>query len=119
MSIRLANKNALKSTFGQHRLGAVIVKGGRVLSTGYNQRRPSSFLKQKTLHAEEHAILKLLKTNQLHRLSNSILYVSRYTRGGNVGLAKPCSRCIELCRAVGIRCVHYTTDNNTTEMIKL
>lgn len=119
MSIRLAQKNALKSKFGQHRLGAVIVKGGRVLSTGYNQRRPSAFLKQKTIHAEEHAILKLLKARRLADVAGSSIYVSRFTRGGNVGMACPCQRCMDLIRSVGISRIYYTTDFGTTEMIKL
>jgi len=115
----LAKKEALKSTFGQHRLGAVIVKGGRILSTGFNQRRPSSFLRQETLHAEEAAILKLLKENRMADLAGSTLYVTRFTRGGSVGMAKPCSRCFDLCCSVGVRQIHYTTNGQETGIIKL
>jgi deoxycytidylate deaminase len=108
MSFRIASKEAAKSQH-KHRLGAVIVKGERILATGFNQLRPSSRLKTTTLHAEAAAILKLLKEGRLASLAGSEIYVSRFTAGGSIGLARPCSNCLDLCRSVGIRRVHYTT----------
>lgn len=114
MSFRIAKREALKSNFKQHRLGAVIVKGNRILSTGYNSRRYSKIIGTETLHAEAAAILKLLKERRLHDLSGSEIYVTRYTGGGNVGLARPCERCRELILSCGIRMVHYTGNCGTT-----
>jgi deoxycytidylate deaminase len=112
---RIASKQANKATGVKHRLGAVIVKGGRVLSTGYNEIRFSRYLRYTTVHAEESAIIKLLSKNAMGSLSGSDLYVSRTTPAGNSGLARPCDRCMELIKAVGIRRIHYTTDNGETE----
>jgi deoxycytidylate deaminase len=117
--MRIATKVAHKSPFFRHRLGAVVVKGGRVLSTGYNEIRFTKELRNSTLHAEEAAILSLLKKNKLHELNNSEIYVSRITPGGRTGLSKPCARCMELIRSVGIASISYTTDENSTETIKL
>ena len=118
MSFRIASKEAVKSKHQQHKLGAVIVGGHRVLSTGYNQLRPSAIVGTSTLHAEAAAILKLLKEGRLSSLAGSEMYVTRFTKGGAVGIAKPCERCMDLIRSVGIRRVHYTNyDGVTTESI--
>lgn len=115
MSFRLAERQALKSTFKQHRLGAVIVKGGRVLSTGFNKYGYTKELKFSTIHAEEMAIVKCLKKGWQHHLVGSSLFVTRFTHGGAVGISKPCLRCASLLTAVGIRNVHY---NDVTGHVK-
>lgn len=112
---RIASRQSDKATGVKHKLGAVIVKGGRVLSTGHNEIRYSRFIRQTTVHAEEAAIIKLLSSHSLHSLSGSDIYISRTTPGGYSGLARPCSRCMDLIKSVGIKRIHYTTDNGETE----
>lgn len=119
MSFRIASKEALKSTFKKHRLGAVIVKGNRILATGYNQLRPSHITRTETLHAEAAAILKLLKEGRLHDLAGSDLYVTRLTKRGVISMSRPCSACSDLIRSVGIARVFYTTDMGTTMSYKV
>lgn len=119
MSMRSAAKAALKSTHRQHRMGAVIVKGGNILATGYNTMQPSSLLKTATRHAEAAAILKVLKEGRQHDLVGADIHVFRFTRGGRIGLARPCPQCSTLLRSVGISKVHYTTDEGATERMKL
>lgn len=116
MSFRIAFKQASKSKFIKHKVGATIVKGHRILSTGFNSIRPSRVTKTDTLHAEAAAILKLLKERRLEDLSGAEIYVTRFTRGGSVGLARPCDACMSLIRSVGIAEVHYTTENGTESM---
>lgn len=117
--IRLACKTALKSTFERHRLGAVITKGGSVISTGYNEIRYTREYRQHTLHAEASAILKVLKSRRLDLLANAEIYVSRVRPNGSIGLSKPCSNCMDLIKSVGISRIHYTTDYGTIETIKV
>ena len=113
---RIASKEAAKSSHSQHRLGAVIVKGSRILSAGYNDiYRSSRLLHVNTLHAEAAAILKLLKEKRLSDLCGSELYVTRFTRGGSVGCSKPCAACMDLIRSVGIKKVHYINTKGITE----
>jgi deoxycytidylate deaminase len=107
----MAFKQASKSQHSQHRVGAVITKNGRVLSTGFNQMRYTKELNNPTLHAEEDAILKMLKTKRLSDLVGADIYVTRFTKGGNVGLARPCNRCFTLCQSVGISRLHYSTSD--------
>ena len=97
----------------------MVAKGNRILATGYNTLQPSHLLKTETRHAEASAILKLLKEGRLHDLAGSTLYVSRFTRGGRVGLSRPCFLCHELINSVGIREVFYTTDEGTTMRYKV
>jgi deoxycytidylate deaminase len=114
MSFRLAAREAMKSSFKQHRLGAVIVKGSRVLSTGFNKYGYDSFSRKPTMHAEASAVLKLLKQRRLADLAGAEIYVTRYTKGGRVGLARPCADCLQLLRSSGISKIHYTTNTGNT-----
>ena len=120
--ISLATKQARKSSFKQ-RIGAVIVKGGRLISVGFNQvgkTNPNHKTWDSSRHAEEDAILKRLSIRDgLSSLANSTLYVSRVKANGTPGLAKPCVNCERLARAVGIRKVVYTTDTGETETYHL
>ncbi|HET8688883.1 MAG TPA: deaminase [Methanosarcina sp.] len=112
-----AYKIAKDSTFDRHKLGAIITRGHRVLSVGYNSIRYTKELGYGTLHAEEAAILKLMKSRRQHLLVGAELYVTRVRPNGSCGLSRPCDRCMSLIKAVGIKKVHYTTDEGT-ETIK-
>ena len=119
MSFRMASKEALKSKFGQHRVGAVIVKNGRVLSVGHNERRYSRFIGDETVHAEAAAVVKLLKERRFSDLVGSTCYVTRFTRGGRIGMARPCAGCSALLTSVGVSRVVFSIDENTTGTMKL
>lgn len=111
MSVRAAKKQANKSPFKQHKVGAVIVKGGRILSTGFNSIRWNKKLQKNNIHAEESAIVKLLTERRIHDLVGADIYVTRFTKGGRVGMARPCGNCNRLIATCGIRRVYYTTDD--------
>ena len=114
--IRIAKKQAGNSTY-IYKLGAVIVKGQRVLSTGFNSISHCSVNNfRNSRHAEMDAILKLMhRHNGLVSLAGSTLYVTRVTQTGRSAMAKPCKKCMDLIRSVGIREVIYTTDNNVVK----
>jgi deoxycytidylate deaminase len=115
VSIRMAQKVAKQSPHHQHKLGAVIVQGNRILSTGFNSFRGSRIIGRPTLHAESAAILKLLKDGRQTDLIGADIFVSRFTRGGAIAMAKPCYHCSQLIRAVGIRRCFYTSEQGATE----
>lgn len=118
MSFRIANKLANKSTFLKHRLGAVIVKGNRVVSTGYNEIRYSSITRRTTVHAEESAIIKLLRKNS-SLLVGSELFVTRFTKAGSTGCSRPCSRCMALIQSVGIASISFINEEGHQERMRL
>lgn len=113
--IRLASLIANKSKH-KFRVGAVIVKGGRIVSSGCNKvGHPSSNRIYASVHAEEQAIHNLLIRNDLHTLANSVIYVSRIGADGRTRMAKPCDLCHKMIQSVGIKRIVYTTDTGIKE----
>lgn len=113
--IHLASKASKNSTY-KHKLGAVLVKSGRILATGYNRvghrsRFAVPIEKEASVHAEIAVISKLMKPKHVHKLQGSKLYISRVRKNGKLGLAKPCSECLSVIKSVGIREIIYTTEN--------
>ena len=110
--LKHAWKQANQSKFTRARMGAVIVKGGRILSSGYNQTRYSRLSARnqyESIHAEEAAILRILsKPNGLQLLAGATIYVTRIKKDGSTGLAKPCESCQDLINSVGIKKVIHT-----------
>jgi deoxycytidylate deaminase len=117
--IRLASKIAAKSHFRRARVGAVIVKSGRVLATGCNRIGHSKYLRNRpypeSVHAEQQAVLQLLKQRRLNDLAGSTIYISRILSNGSTANSRPCCVCANLLKAVGIRNVVYTADSGVSE----
>ena len=93
------------ASHSQWRVGAVIVKGGRVLSTGVNRYRnkPDQVdLAGVSYHAEEVAIRKA------GDVRGATIYVGRITRSGRIGSAKPCVRCQALLLENGVSTAIWT-----------
>ena len=116
--IKTAIEEAKKSTC-HPRIGAVIFKGKRILSKGFNDIRSSSIpLKHRkwveSLHAEQSALLKV----DWNTLKGCSILVYRYSKFKKVGCAKPCSMCEKIIKHVGIRNVYYTEDDGSITHIK-
>jgi deoxycytidylate deaminase len=90
--------------------GSVIVKGGRVISTGLNKERShprivsSEHIKD---HCSVHAEIDAIK--KAKDVSGATIYVARVNRHGEQRDSKPCSRCYEVIRNSGIKKIIYTT----------
>lgn len=122
--IRKAILEASLSTFNTQKMGAIITKGGRILSSGHNKRR--GYTKYYTrgawkdsLHAERDAIIKLLSKGRADQLVGSTIYVTRLMADGSLGMSKPCALCEELIRKVGIKKVVYTSRSEDTVIYKI
>jgi deoxycytidylate deaminase len=103
---------AEKST-SRFRLGAVLAKKNRVLSTGFNDMRKTHTIMQKYnldkswapgLHAEVHACLGMSMSD----IEGSDLYVVRILKDSHLAMAKPCRVCHKFILDVGIRRVYYS-----------
>lgn len=86
------------------RVGAAVVKNGRVLSVGYNRtgyasRTPKAWSR----HAELSAII------QAGDVRGATVYVYRSYLNGSPGMAKPCETCSILLKEAGIKRVVYST----------
>ena len=103
---------ALKS-ISKFRLGAVLVKKGRVISTGFNIMRKSHPIMQKYsenidftlgLHAEVHSCIGV-SANDLHA---SELWVCRLHKNEEFAMARPCLTCQKFLIDIGIKKVYFT-----------
>lgn len=104
----LANKSVARNTHG-----AVVVKGGRVLGTGWNKNRnhpaivsPEHVKTDCSYHAEEVAIREAGEDN----VRGAIIYVARVNKNGQDRDSKPCPKCASLIEQVGIKRVVFTME---------
>ena len=95
-----ANYSPLK-----YKLGAIIFKGGSILSRGYNYD---------TIHAEEHALKKL----KPHQIEGADILVVRINTTG-LAMAKPCKKCHSKLVENGIKRVFYSNNEGTIEIMRL
>ena len=86
-------------------LGAIVFKGGKILSRGYNQGK---------YHAE-HSALKQLKS---HQTDGADIIVVRINTTG-ISMAKPCNNCQNRLRKHGIKRAFYTNSMGEIEVLKL
>ena len=93
-------------------MGAVVVRGNRIISCGHNFIGYSRYhLDRKfacSIHAEAAAIIQLLKKRRQYELVGATIYVSRIGRSGEPRLARPCKSCNDLIWSVGISKVVFT-----------
>jgi len=107
--IHIAIKAAKLSSHKQ-RVGAAVVKSGRVLSAACNAVRfkKGDFRKkwENSLHAEQAALLAIPPSQR----KGCSLYVARIRPDGELGMAFPCEVCRELILKYKIKEVFYTTN---------
>jgi deoxycytidylate deaminase len=112
--LRIATKRAFESSFERARVGAVLVRGGRILESACNSIRGASKIQKRipeSLHAEQAVIIRMLNTNRQHLIAGATIYVTRINNHGKTSLAKPCETCAQILRDLGIKRVYYTTGN--------
>lgn len=125
--------NAAKaiSKLSDHRckLGCIVVKGHKIISSGHNSQtrchgRQAEIDKKYfgceckgPVHAEFDALNYLI--NQRTDLSGAEIYIYRDINNGELAMARPCPRCMELIKSCGIRKIKYTGHNSyITEILQ-
>lgn len=113
-SIKKARKESKKSDHTKHKLGASIVKNGKIISSGFNHHKKTNpqikaigGCELKTVHAEMDSIFKL-KNKEL--LKGSTIAVYREKKDGTLGCARPCQICMNFLRFYGVKKIIYTTE---------
>lgn len=93
-------------------MGAVVVRGGVVLSKAYNLGRETNYgTPNRGRHAEERAL-------SPHRdFSGAVIYVARH----DAQISRPCDNCYQKIKQAGIRKIVYVDDNGnvTIETVEL
>jgi deoxycytidylate deaminase len=89
--------------------GAVIVRGGSVISVGINKNRnhPSIVSNEHIkIHCSVHAEIDALR--KVKSAKGAIIYVARVNKKGQDRLSRPCARCSKAIEQAGIKKVVYT-----------
>jgi tRNA(Arg) A34 adenosine deaminase TadA len=118
--LKLALKEIDGHIFDEHlsfRLCAILVRGGQILSIGFNHGNRNGFVTAYSgkrwftnTHAEMAAILQVRSKIDLR---GTKIYVARRTRSDLVGLAKPCPLCENVLYQYGIKRAYYTINERT------
>lgn len=110
--LQRAESFAVGSNYERWPVGAVVVRGGRMLAGASNDLRNSASMdgvpfEECSVHAEV-AALKRVKNAQ-----GSTVYVARVLKNGRRGLARPCKRCQRQLKAAGVRQAIWTIDDHS------
>jgi deoxycytidylate deaminase len=99
--LQMAANVSRSSDHTLHKMGAVIVRGGNVISVGCNKNRthPMSKNYYRTIHAELDA---MIAAGFVHGTYDGKMYVVRMTKGGAMATSKPCKDCWVLLKQAGI-----------------
>lgn len=135
--LKLAIKKALQHEYDiniEYKLCAIVVKGGNVVSIGFNQRKTNAFVEHYTdkirgygrdfclsTHAEMHAIAQARTTTDLRGCKIFVARIRPILSPTNhiSGLARPCPICINVLNAYGIKKAYYTIDDNNYGIMKI
>lgn len=104
--IKLAVKEAKKARHKQHRLGAVLMRGGKPIAASHNFAH---------VHAEHATLNRAWRSDT----EGCTLFVARVRKDGSLGMAKPCKLCMERLVEAGIKKVTYSNKDGQLETIKL
>jgi deoxycytidylate deaminase len=107
--LSVARYFATKS-LSRRRHGAVLVKSGRVIGTGYNKNRNSPlFVSPEHIktHCSRHAELEAIRDAKWN-VKGAVLYVARVNNQGKDRNSKPCGLCEAMIRETQIKKVIYT-----------
>ena len=110
----LAKESSTKSSY-HHKIGAVLVYKGKILSIGHNKpekTHPKSNNPFKTVHAELDVIL----SSGSRDLSGTTLYLYREYKNGYPACAKPCEYCMKLISKYKIKKVYYTDEGKYKQL---
>lgn len=122
LAMQYAEDNKYADGIDYH-LCAIIVRGGSVISVGYNKLNTNAFVEHYadiargrgrdwclSTHAEQDAIL---KARSKVNLRGCKIFVSRRKKiDGGPGMARPCPICENALASYGIRKAYYTINEN-------
>lgn len=130
--IRLADQYVRSHDYNEKqdfRLASVIVRGGNVISVGYNRHSTNAFVEHYTnqvrghrdyclsTHAEMDAVLKGREKTDLRGCK---IFVARVRNDNNcLGMARPCQVCQHVLFNYGIKKAYYSIDANTYGVMKV
>jgi deoxycytidylate deaminase len=116
--LAVAKYFAAKSQSRQ-RHGAIVVKSGRVLGTGYNKNKNNPMQvspEHIKTHCSRHAEVEAIRDAGF-AVDGAILYVARVNRQGKTLNSKPCNYCQAVIESTQIKKVIYTESEANVSFI--
>jgi deoxycytidylate deaminase len=116
--LAVAKYFAAKSQSRQ-RHGAIVVKSGRVLGTGYNKNKNNPMQvspEHIKTHCSRHAEVEAIRDAGFD-VGGAILYVARVNRQGKTLNSKPCNYCQAVIESTQIKKVIYTESEANVSFI--
>lgn len=92
--------------------GAIVVRGGSLMGTGYNKHRndpaflPEDIVRENTTYHAESVAIRSAGDN----CRGGVIYIARVNRQGEDRNSRPCVYCRILIEEVGIKKIVYTTE---------
>lgn len=114
--LKAAIKAAFDSDFREHKVGAALFKGARLLSLGANYKKSHP---ANTACWSQHAEFSTLLGYEQEELAGTTLYVARLTRTNRVSCARPCPECQALILRKGVDRVFFTNYEGVLEEMDL
>ncbi|MFW6310892.1 MAG: hypothetical protein ACOC1K_01525 [Nanoarchaeota archaeon] len=110
----------IQNSISMYRVGAVIFKGRRILSSGHNEHRPYSSISLKyrnlnTTHAEQSAIFSIKDWSKIKGCS---ILIIRANSSGRLSLGYPCPMCQEVINHVGINKVYFSNRKGEISFVR-
>ncbi len=114
----------------EYHLCAIVIKGGSVLSVGYNKHTTNSFVEHYSsltrgfnrdfclsTHAEQSAILRV--RGKIDLQGCDIYVVRRKWKESHYGIGRPCETCQHVLYNYGIKRAFYSIDDNRYGIMKI
>ena len=116
-------RTAQESEFPNYRHGAVLVRGGSILSSAFNKSNhinwANKFRAKDCGHATHHAELGTVLGMAREKTTGATVYVARIGKSGELKMSKPCEMCQQVLAHVGVKKVYYSIDDENIGYIKL
>lgn len=112
-----ALKEAEKSKLSEWRIGAVIVRGGKIIGRGHNKFsgkigpiEKKYRMKLWSLHAEMDAIL------DAGNVEGATLFIAGIKENGNKVCCKPCKDCLKIIKQLPFKDVFYENKHSVEQL---
>lgn len=107
--LKLAENIASSSSL-HYKHGAVIVKGGSVISTGINKfkNHPSVIMDVQKIHEVCHTHAEIDALRKAGNVKGATIYVARINKQGKTRMSRPCNNCYSAIIQAGINKIVYT-----------
>lgn len=102
--------------------GTVLVRGGKVLSIGYNSPFRCGFSDKYATHKDFNIHSELAAVRAVRKkidLTGAAAYNLRLDRSGNPKISAPCRGCATMFLDYGIRKCYYSTDTGLVDVLKI